>query len=350
MRIAVRGDTLLERLAVRARLAPVPAIESLAGMALSGVLITGARLGVLERLATRPSTAAQLAADLGLEPATCHLLVDVLFSLGYLTCRDGTYTVTRRTRRWLLPSSTNTVHRFIASHRDYWRWWAALPEVAEGRRSFDHHATAPNDPYWQDYIAGQYELARFQAPEVARAVRLPPRARRLLDIGGGHGWYAAELCRRHPGLRATVLDLPGSAAVGRQIIAEAGLTDRVQHREGDVRDAPLGSDYDVVLCLNLIHHLGPEHIVPLFSRVQRALRPGGTVVVLDLFADTDRRRRPDPAASCLALLFHLSSGATLYTGDQVRNWLTAAGFAPARGRRLRRVPTQALYQAARPAE
>ena len=32
---------------------------------------------------------------------------------------------------------------------------------------------------------------------------------KLLDIGGGHGWYSAELCRRYPRLTATVL---GSAS------------------------------------------------------------------------------------------------------------------------------------------
>jgi hypothetical protein len=48
----------------------------------------------------------------------------------------------------------------------------------------------------------------------------------VLDIGGGHGWYSAQLCARHPQLTATVLDLPGSAAIGREIIAKAGLAER----------------------------------------------------------------------------------------------------------------------------
>jgi len=65
------------------------------------------------------------------------------------------------------------------------------------------------------------------AAEVARRLALLGRAPSLLDVAGGHGWYSAELCRRHPGLRATVLDLPGSAAIGREIIATAGLSDWV---------------------------------------------------------------------------------------------------------------------------
>ena len=43
-------------------------------------------------------------------------------------------------------------------------------------------------------------------------------------MGGAHGWYAAELCLRHRGLKATVLDLEGSARVGRDIITSAGLS------------------------------------------------------------------------------------------------------------------------------
>ena len=65
---------------------------------------------------------------------------------------------------------------------------------------------------------------------------------RLVDVAGGHGAFAMAMCRRHPGLEATVIDLlPPSAAVGRRIVAEEGCADRVSFREGDVFELGLGT-------------------------------------------------------------------------------------------------------------
>jgi hypothetical protein len=33
---------------------------------------------------------------------------------------------------------------------------------------------------------------------VVRKLQLPGDPRSLLDIGGGHGWYSAQLCLRYP--------------------------------------------------------------------------------------------------------------------------------------------------------
>ena len=44
--------------------------------------------------------------------------------------------------------------------------------------------------------------------EIVRLAPLPAGARRLLDIGGGHGRYALAFLHKHPELRATVFDSP----------------------------------------------------------------------------------------------------------------------------------------------
>src|SRR5262249_14806765 len=155
------------------------------------------------------------------------------------------------------------------------------------------------------------------------------------DIGGGHGWYSACLCRRHPGLTATVLDLPGSTAVGRELIAAAGLADRVLFRDGDAA-ADLGGGYDAVLCFNLVHHLGPGQIADLFRRARQALNPGGTFAVLDVFADHGRRGQAH--ADLLALFVYLSSGAQVHTPAELAGWFADAGFATPRKRGRLRTP------------
>jgi hypothetical protein len=341
MRLALRGETLIEWLALRAGAVPTPAAHAWGGMALAGALVAGADLGLYQRLAREPASPAQLAVDLNLDQAGVELVLEFLRAAGHLARRGEVYRLRRRARRWLDPASDLSVARFVAANSDYWRWWEALPGVARTGRPVGHHATDPADAFWDRYIIGQFELARLSAAEVARRVPVPPGPRTLLDVGGGHGWYAAELCRRHPGLTATVLDLPGSSRVGRQIIARAGLADRVHHRDGDALRADLGGPYDVILCFNLVHHLGPVEAGELFARVRAALAPDGCLAVMDAFAAPSRRR--SGSAATLALFMYLSSGAGVYSPQQLREWLSAAGFASPRRVAVRRIPGQGLY-------
>ena len=196
MRLSLHSANPAEWLALRAGVVPNAAAEAWGGMALSGVLIAAVRTGVTDRLAEHPSTAEDLAASLGLDPLPTRLLLDCLRSAGHVSCRAGRYRLSRSGRRWLHPDSGLSVARFVAGTADYWSWWSGLDEVTRGAPVAGHHYAPPGDPYWRRYIGGQFELARLSAAEVARKLRLPADPRSVLDIGGGHGWYSAQLCRR----------------------------------------------------------------------------------------------------------------------------------------------------------
>jgi SAM-dependent methyltransferase len=316
-------------------------------MGTSGMLVAAVRTGMTERLARQPSTAAELAASLGLDPLPTRLILDCLRSSGHVTCRSGQYRLSRQARRWLDPASPLSVTRFVAGTADYWDWWSELDEVTRHGRPVGHHDAPPDDAYWERYMGGQVELARLSADEVARKLRLPGNPRTMLDIGGGHGWYSARLCHRHPGLTSTVLDLPGSAAAGRKIIAEAGLSDRVKHRDGDATTADLGTGYDAVICFNLVHHLTEEQIADLFSRAAKAVKPGGLFAVMDAFADPGARM--SAAANFLSLFVYLSSGSQVHPPDRLRGWFRDAGFESPRRLKILRIPGQSLYVATKPA-
>jgi SAM-dependent methyltransferase len=346
VRLALRAENPLEWLALRTGLVPEPAALAWGGMATSGVLVAAVRTGIAARIADDAATAAEVADDLGLDPLPTRLLLDCLRSGGLASARSGRYRLTRGARRGLDPAAPLSVAGYVAGAGDYWGWWQGLEQAARTGTSTGSHEAPADDPYWRRYIGGQLELARLSAAEVARKLPLPRGARALLDIGGGHGWYSACLCRRYPGLAATVLDLPGSAAVGQEIIAAAGLSDRVRFRTGDAATADLGDGYDAVLCFNLVHHLAPAQAAGLLGRAAAALRPGGTLAVLDVFADSGGR---GPAqADLLALFVYLSSGAQVHTPGQLAGWLRDAGLGPPRRVRVRRVPGLTLQVARKP--
>ena len=326
---------------------PTPVPPTLFAPPTARVVQVGVAVGLFARLARGgPARGDDLARELGLQPAGTRLLCECLAAMGHLkVSRDGRYRLSRRSRPWLDPASPRAVTHFVAHSATYWRWWEQLEDLVRDGTHVELHDAGPDDPSWETYIRAQHELARLSAPEVARALELPADARSVLDVAGAHGWFAAALCARHPGLRATVVDLPGSAAVGRRIMRETGYADRVAHVDGSALDVPLGGPHDAALVFNLIHHLEPEAIVALLRRVHAALVPGGTLAVLDLFA------RPRGSAAggeaFLGLFFHLTSGADVYSDRELRGFLAATGFAPPRAVGLRRIPAQTLYLARR---
>jgi 2-polyprenyl-3-methyl-5-hydroxy-6-metoxy-1,4-benzoquinol methylase len=338
------ADDLLERVAIGLNMVPLPAGYALYGMTAGRVLGIAQRLGLFAALAPGAGTPDGLAEELGLQPAGTRLMCENLAGLGVLEQDGESFSLAGSARKWLDPASGTYIGTWLEHSATYWEWYGDLERVVRDGGSFEiHREPAEDEEYWRVYITGQYELARLSAGEVARAVDLGERPTALLDVAGGHGWFSAELCRRHETLRATVVDLPGSARVGRRIIAQAGMSDRVEHVEGDMFEADLGGPYDGALVFDIVHHLSGEQIVALLSRVRAALKPGGTVALLDMFRSDARRQRASAAA--LGLLFHLTSAADLHSPAEMTAHLREAGFAAPKRVRVRRLPDQALYLA-----
>ncbi|HEX4437757.1 MAG TPA: methyltransferase [Solirubrobacteraceae bacterium] len=344
MRLVPRGEDALERVAIRLNLAPLPGAVTMYGMPVARAVGVAQKLGLFSLLLEEPGSARQIAERLDLQPAGTRLLCENLVGVDVLA-RDGeVFSIDRRARKWLDPASDSYVGTWLEHTETYWAWYADLERIVREGGSFEiHREPAEEAEYWRVYITGQYELARLSAGEVAKAIRLPASPSTLLDVAGAHGWFSAALCKRHAGLQATVLDLPGSARVGRQIITDAGMSDRVEHRDGDMFSSDLGGPYDGALLFDIVHHLSAEQITTVLRRIREAMKPGGTVAILDMFRSDGSRQRASAAA--LGLFFHLTSGADLHSPAELAGYLREAGFDPPKRTRIRRIPDQELLQA-----
>jgi hypothetical protein len=353
MRLRPRYDGLAERLRAPLGRRPEPAELALHAMAAARSLQVAQRVGIFGRLAHAPATEDELAHHLALRPEGTRLLLDTLCAGAILRQdRQGRYALTRRAAKWLSPTSASYVGAALTDSYYQWPWWAELDTLVRKGTAADAGEHDADDPYWLMHVLGRYQLARLTSAAVAEAVPLGRSARSVLDVGGAHGEHAMALCRRHPGLTATVVDRPGATRVGRDIVERAGLADRVLHVDVvagsggvlDLADADLGGPHDGALCFDVVHRLDAIGALALFRGIAAALRPGAPLAVLDRCADSGRR--PD-GHSAADLLLHLVSGTEAPSTGDVAGWLASAGFGPPRVRRLPQLPGRTLLVARR---
>lgn len=166
--------------------------------------------------------------------------------------------------------------------------------------------------------------ARTRGIEIADRIDFS-RTRRLLDLGCGPGTYSLAIIDRHPQIRATLLDLPGPITEARRIVAERGMTDRVEFVASDGMNYVPDEPFDTLLISNTLHMLGPEASIGMLRRCYELVSAGGQILVQAQYLNDDRT---SPRwATLLNLIQRIATphGRNHAIGE-TSEWLTEAGF------------------------
>ena len=332
MKLGAIPESLVERLALELGKVPRPLVETLPTLLLARSLMAAARFGLPQALAAGALGAEEVAARCRTHPRATRVLLDTLVGMSYVRLADGRYELTADGSRWLPQLHDSLLYRYLE-----WDWIARLDDFVRTGEALDIHGEMTPEQ-WALYQRGMADVARLGTPEQARRIPVPRGARDLLDVGGSHGLLAAALCRKHPGLRAVVLDLPEAVEHAAPILSREEMEERVIHRPGDALHDDLGAEaWDVVLLSNLAHHFDEATNRELARRVARALRPGGVFAIVEIV----RRESPTEGGQIGALLnlyFALTSESGTWSFEEMAAWQREAGLKPKRPVRLRRSP------------
>lgn len=325
MQYGVIPTSLAERLALLAGAVPIPILDTMFGMLKARVVMAGVRLGIFDALAAEAHRPASLAAALRLDESCLELLLRSLVYCGYLDLSGGRYTLSALGRSMLVSGAPKELTGFVQWNYTQWEFVGRLEEVVRTGQGLDFHSTLTDPQAWGYYQQAMLEGARLDAPVLARHVPVRKGATRLLDLAGSHGLMGAAICRKHPPMRSTVLELPAAIEHARALAGREGLSELVEHRSGNLITDDLGTGWDVVLLSNILHHFSAEDIRGILARVHRALSPGGTVAIWEL--ERPSSDKPPNEGDGIALFFRLTSTAAVYSGDAYASWLKEAGFA-----------------------
>jgi len=283
----------------------------------SRVLLTALELDLFQALG-EGSTGAEAAARTGTDARAVELLLNALVALGALEKADGVFRCTSESR--LLATARAELMHTVRK----WNTWSTLTDCVRTGTTAKPPGAARDEEGTAFFIGAMHARALPAADPLVAAIGTHGSVR-MLDLGGGAGTFAAAFARANPLLRAEVLDLPSVVPITEAHLREAGLSERVTARAGDLRSADLGTGYDLLLASAVCHILSETENQDLFHRCARSLNPGGRLVIREFILDPDRTSPREAALFALNMLAGTARG-NVYTEADYRDWLSAAGF------------------------
>ncbi len=313
--------TLLQRLLHRLHLLPTPIMDAFGGIIFGRVLTIAVRRELFEAVAVEPRTIKELSAATGLNEKAVKLIADSFVVGSYLTRTKEKYIISAEGKKWLIKSSPTYLGNLIAYFETLYARWAKFEYALENGHPQRPYFNEFADSDWRVYVYGMADLAKLLLPEVGPKLILPGNPKSLLDIGGSHGLYAMECCRRYPGLHATVMDFSPALRHTREIAAAEGMPARVRVLEGDFTTNPLQPNQDCVLLFNVIHGFDEKENQKLIARAFAALNSGGKLFILDQMKSS---KRASGLAAFVPLMVGLNLlneiGGNVYDVDEVKKW------------------------------
>ena len=293
----------------------------------SCVLFAASDLGIFAKLAElQRADAGTIAEACSLDQRGARLLLDACVALGLLSKAGGKYSNTTETGMFLVPGAPGDLSGAIRYNRDVYGAWGQLAGLVRTGKPVERpevHLGEDQDRT-RTFVLSMHGRALGIGRAVVPQLELAER-KKLFDVGGGPGTYSVLIAQANPGIECTVLDLPEVVKVADELIADAGMQDRVSTVGGDYHDYAFPVGMDVVNFFGVLHQESPESILALFKRAYESLAPGGLVHVLDMMTDGTHTRPKFSALFAVNMALTTRSG-WVFSDEELAGWLKEAGF------------------------
>lgn len=288
-------------------------------------------LNLFTALGEGQKTAQELAITCAASERGVRILCDFLVIMGFLTKADGRYGLTQDSAVFLdrrSPAYMGGTLEFLLSPMLMSGFENLTAAVRQGGTVMQEGGTvAPENPVWVKFARAMAPMVAMPAQLMAKFVN-PDGAGKLkvLDIAAGHGLFGIAFANHNPDAEVVALDWPNVLQVAKENAQQRGVSDRYTTLEGSAFDVDYGSDYDLVLLTNFLHHFDPETCESLLRKVHAALKTGGRAVTLEFVPNDDRVSPPVPAAFSMMMLGS-TPGGDAYTFSELERMFKNAGFA-----------------------
>ncbi len=293
----------------------------------SCVIFAASDLGIFRLIAqVGDADEKELAAAGGFNVRAARLLLDACVAIGLLVKTAGRYRNTPEAAAFLVPGAPGDLSGAIRYNRDVYGAWGKLQQLAKTGKPVEppglHLGEDPERT--RTFVLAMHGRALGIGQAVIPHLDLGGR-KRLLDIGGGPGTYSLLIAQAFPRIECTVLDLPGVVRIADELIVQSGLEARVKTIGGDYHGEELPGGNDAVIFFGVLHQEDPAAIRRLLEQAYKALDPGGVIYILDMMTDSSHTAPKFSALFALNMALTTEHG-WVFSEDEIKSWLTGAGF------------------------
>lgn len=300
------------------------------GFMASKALFVALHMNVFTNLSGNPKNSKTLAEEAGVPENRMTTILTALNAIGLLTREGDLYTNSPGAESFLVQGARHDFGDYLRLQID--RQMYPFMQQLEGVVT-DDMAPGDVDSYakWMEneeearlYSESQHAGSLGPGRTLARKIDFS-KVGHLLDVAGGTGGLAISLCQANPKLKVTILDFPNVVGLGREKVAEAGLSERIDFIGGNALDYDWPTGVDAVLMSYLYNGVPGESIPELARKANEVLNPDGLYVVHDFMVEDDRS---GPHLAALWQLQHLAftPAAKSITPSWVSGMMEGAGF------------------------
>ena len=287
-------------------------------------------LKLFSAIAEGKDTPAALASHCKIAQRGARILADYLTTLGFLTKHSDRYALTPDTALFLNDSSPAYIGnaiQFLCAPESLAGFADLTNRVRNGGAPKEDLAvTAAGQERWIDFARGMAGLMQLPAQLLAKLVLAGDTSPiKVLDIAASHGLFGIAFAMQNPNAKITALDWPAVLPVAKENAAKANVLPRFETLPGNALEVDFGTNYDIILLPNFLHHFDAPTCERLLKKVHAALKPAGRAVTLEFIPNEDRISPPTSATFPLVMLAHTAAG-DAYTFKEFQQMFKTAGF------------------------
>ena len=301
------------------------------GYRISQAIYAIAELGIPDLLAAGPRRCDELARETNTHAPTLFRILRFLTGRLFNELRPKEFELTRlgSTLRTDLAGSFQPAVRFLLSEFEWTPWGRLIHSVRTGETAFDHvHGMGLFEYFKNNPEASAAFNSAMTSISARSGTGIVERydfsgLRKVVDVGGGHGFLLSTILRANPTMRGVLFDLPDVVAGAGQVLENCGVRERCEVVAGNFVDAlPKGGDAYVLR--SIIHDWDDERALAILRNCRAAMTGIGTVLLIERQIVPDHREAMRVLHADLEMLVNV--GGMERTDAEYRSLFENAGF------------------------
>ncbi len=283
-------------------------------------------LGILKEIAGSKKNIEEISDNLSLNKDALNYLLRILITIGFLKKRGKYYYLTGIAKKIIGINYKYKSENFIKISHIQRHLLDDLEKVIKTGNCIGIYKDKNKKNYREDELItrGFLDINRRSAYLIKNFIPVKKGAKKILDIGGAHGFVSSLICNDHTGMKSTVIDSEGVIKAGKKIAVEEGYDNNIDFIRGNILNAKIGNDWDVIFAGNVLHVFTLEEIKKLLKKMFDSLVTDGTIAIFDIAPAV--KRNADILTDSYSLLFYLTSHSKCYSKQEYKKFLMESGF------------------------